>query len=78
MRYSASEKIEIIHAVEVSHLPAKQTLSMIGVPTSTYYDWYARWVEGGKEELLAKFAAKPSGLETTLIGRCKNPLNIKR
>ena len=31
MRYSASEKIEIIHTVEASHLPVKQTLSMIGV-----------------------------------------------
>ena len=51
MRYSASEKIEIIHTVEASHLPVKQTLSMIGVPTSTYYDWYARWVEGGLDAL---------------------------
>ena len=51
MRYSASEKIEIIHTVEASHLPVKQTLSMIGVPSSTYYDWYARWVEGGLDAL---------------------------
>ena len=34
MRYSASEKIEIIHTVEASHLPVKQTLSMIGVPVN--------------------------------------------
>ncbi|XAT61227.1 helix-turn-helix domain-containing protein [Rhodobacteraceae bacterium Araon29] len=52
MRYSASEKIEIIHTVEASHLPVKQTLSMIGVPSSTYYDWYARWVEGGLNALV--------------------------
>jgi hypothetical protein len=35
--------------VEASHLPVKQTLAMIGIPSSTYYDWYARWVDGGVE-----------------------------
>ena len=49
MRYPASEKLEIIHTVEASHLPVKRTLSMIGIPSSTYYDWYARWVYGGPE-----------------------------
>jgi putative transposase len=24
---------------------------MIGVPTSTYYNWYARWVDGGVDAL---------------------------
>ena len=51
MRYPASEKLEIIHTVEASHLPVKRTLSMIGIPSSTYYDWYARWVDGGPEAL---------------------------
>ena len=37
MRYSASEKIEIIHTVEASHLPVKQTLSMIGVSDVSAY-----------------------------------------
>ena len=35
MRYSASEKLEIIRLVERSHLPAKQTLAMLGVPRTT-------------------------------------------
>ena len=47
MRYPASEKLEILRTVEASHLPVKRTLSMIGIPSSTYYDWYARWVDGG-------------------------------
>ena len=51
MRYPASEKLEIIRTVEASHLPVKQTLTMIGIPSSTYYDWYTRWVEGGIDAL---------------------------
>lgn len=51
MRYPASEKLEIIRTVEASHLPAKRTLAMLGIPSSTYYDWYARWVEGGLDAL---------------------------
>ena len=51
MRYPASEKLEIICTVETSHLPVRQTLAMIGIPSSTYYDWYARWVDGGIDAL---------------------------
>ncbi len=51
MRYPASEKLEIIRTVEASHLPVKRTLAMIGIPSSTYYEWYARWTEGGFDAL---------------------------
>ena len=51
MRYPASEKLEIIRTVEASHLPVKRTLAMIGIPSSTYYEWYARWTEGGFDGL---------------------------
>ena len=51
MRYPASEKLEIIRTVEASHLSVKQALAMIGIPSSTYYDWYARWVDGGLDAL---------------------------
>ena len=51
MRYSASEKLEIIRTVEASHLPTRQTLKMLGIPSSTYYDWYARWCDGGVDAL---------------------------
>ena len=37
MRYPASEKLEIIRAVEGAHLPAKQTLDMLGIPRTTFY-----------------------------------------
>ena len=47
MRYSASEKLEIIHTVEGSHLPVKQTLDMLGIPRTTFYRWYNRYAEGG-------------------------------
>ena len=36
MRYSASEKLEIIRLVERPHLPAKQTLAMLGVARTTF------------------------------------------
>src|SRR6056297_2553166 len=51
MRYPASEKLEIIRTVEASHLPARQTLSMLGIPRTTYYRWYDRWSEGGLDVL---------------------------
>ena len=51
MRYPASEKLEIIRTVEASHLPVKQTLAMLNIPSATYYQWYARWVEGGVDAL---------------------------
>ena len=37
MRYSASEKLEIIRLVEQSHLPVRRTLGQIGIPRSTFY-----------------------------------------
>ncbi len=51
MRYAASEKLEIIRTVEASHLPVRKALAMLGVPSSTYYQWYARWVDGGVDAL---------------------------
>ena len=33
--------------VEASHLATRQTLEMLGIPSSTYYDWYARWSDDG-------------------------------
>ena len=51
MRYPASEKLEIIRTVEGSHLPAKQTLDMPGIPRTTFYRWYDRYAEGGFDAL---------------------------
>jgi len=52
MRYPASEKLEIINLVERSHLPAKQTLDMLGVPRPTFYRWYDRYLEHGEDGLV--------------------------
>jgi putative transposase len=40
MRYSASDKTEIIRLVEQSHLPARRTLEKLGIPRSSFYRWY--------------------------------------
>jgi len=51
MRYPATEKLEIIRLVEQSHLPAKQTLDKLGIPRTTFYRWYDRYLDGGLEAL---------------------------
>ena len=51
MRYSASEKLEIIRLVEQSHLPVRRTLAMLGILPMTFYRWYGRWRAGGPEAL---------------------------
>ena len=51
MRYSASEKFEIIELVEQSALSIRRTLAPIGIPRSTFYGWYSRYLEGGIEAL---------------------------
>ena len=51
MRYPASEKLEIIHTVERSHLPVKKTLDMLGIPRTTFYRWYDRYLEDGLDGL---------------------------
>src|SRR5262245_60312505 len=52
MRYSASEKFEIIELVEQSSLSIRRTLTPIGIPRSTFSDWYSRYQEGGIEALV--------------------------
>jgi len=47
MRYHATEKLEIIRLVEQSHLPAKRTLDTLGIPRTTFYRWYDRYLQGG-------------------------------
>ena len=51
MRYPASEKLEIIRLVETSTLPVRRTLDHIGLPKSTFYAWYDRYLSGGLEAL---------------------------
>lgn len=53
MRYPATEKLEIIHLVERSHLPVKATLDKLGIARPTFYRWYdlyQRFGEAGLED----------------------------
>ena len=59
MRYPASEKLEIIRLVEQSHLPAKRTLDKLGIPRTTFYRWYDKYLDGGPEALQDR-SPKPS------------------
>jgi len=51
VRRTASEKMEIIRLVEGTDLPARQTLRQLGVPRSTFYNWYQRYAEEGFDGL---------------------------
>lgn len=51
MRYSASEKLEIIRTVENSGIGISPTLKQIGIPKSTFYGWYDRYASGGLDAL---------------------------
>lgn len=51
MRYSASEKFEIIRLVEQSSLPVRQTLLQLGLRKSTFYNWLKRYQEEGIDGL---------------------------
>jgi putative transposase len=51
MRYSASEKAEIIRLVERSHLPVSRTLKHIGVSRPTFYRWYDTYQLDGPDGL---------------------------
>jgi transposase InsO family protein len=51
MRYTQAEKMEIIRIVEASAVSARQTLHALGIPRSTFYTWYRRYVEAGYDGL---------------------------
>ena len=47
MRYPASEKLEIIRLVERSHIGVRPTLAKLGIPKTTFYRWYDRYLAFG-------------------------------
>src|SRR5262245_44253825 len=51
MRYSASEKFEIIELVEQSSLSVRRTLAPLRIARATFDEWYSRDREGGIEAL---------------------------
>lgn len=64
MRYSASEKYEIIRLVEDSSLSVTKTLARLDIRRSTFYGWLKRYEEGGMEALSTRYKLgheKPKG-----------------
>ena len=55
MRYSQSEKMQIIRLVEESPVSVKQTLLELNINRSTFYKWYRRYQEGGFEALANRY-----------------------
>ena len=51
MRVSPAEKLELIRLVEDSQLSVRKTLEEIGLPRSTFYAWYKRFLEDGPDGL---------------------------
>ena len=51
MRYSSSEKYEIIRLVEESSLPVRQTLKRLDIHKSTFYNWLKRYYVHGVDGL---------------------------
>ncbi len=51
MRRTASEKLELIRLVEQSDLPVRVTLRQLGLPRSTFYGWYGRYLADGFDGL---------------------------
>ena len=54
MRYSQTEKMEVIRLVEGSSLPVRRTLCEFGVPPSTFYRWYAAYEREGYDGLATR------------------------
>ena len=54
MRYSQAEKMEIIRTVEDSDLGVRTMLRELDVKSSTFYEWYRRYEEGGYDGLVNK------------------------
>ena len=54
MRFTQSEKYEIIKLVESSELGVNRTLKEIGIHKSTFYLWYKRYLEDGFDGLAPK------------------------
>jgi transposase InsO family protein len=64
VRRTASEKLEIIRLVEGTDLAVQATLRQLGVPRSTFYGWYQRYVALGFDGLQDKKPAPRSRWNT--------------
>lgn len=55
MRYTQSEKMEVIRLVEDSPVSIKQTLLELNINRSTFYNWYRRYQQGGYKALTNRY-----------------------
>ena len=51
MRFTSSEKMEMIKLIDGSTVSANKTLKELGIPKSTFYKWYKRYELGGFDAL---------------------------
>jgi len=54
MRYSQSEKMEIIRLVEDSKLSVRRTLEELEINRSSFYKWYRSYLKNGYEGLAVR------------------------
>ena len=54
MRYTASEKKEIIDIVSASEIGVERTLEELGIAKSNFYRWYGAYHKSGFDGLLPK------------------------
>jgi transposase-like protein len=47
MKYTQSEKMELIRMAEEPSLSVKQTLRELDMPRSSFHEWYSRYKEAG-------------------------------
>ncbi len=64
MRYAATEKLEIIRTVEDSAFGITETFRQLGIPKSTFYCWYDRFLTGGIEALEDRKPVPPTSWNT--------------
>lgn len=60
MRFTQSEKMEIIKIVQESEIGVNRTLRELGIHKSTFYQWYGRYLDAGYDGLTAKKRAMNS------------------
>jgi transposase InsO family protein/transposase-like protein len=51
MRLTAAEKAEIIHLVDRADRPVREVLGELGIPRSSFYDWYRSYLSEGPDGL---------------------------
>ena len=77
IRYSQTEKMEIIHLVELSKLSIRKTLKELDVPRSSFYRWYQKYQREGYDGLADK-KPKPSKSGTRYRKKSRSRSSARR